>query len=113
MSIDMMRFKVVNKKWTAKFMTRKRFEKKYPGCRAITIIHKKQVVFCADDCVKEDIAHELTHAYMDELCAGDPVRLKRDQLEEHFAELISKHGETLIQQTKDIYNYYLSLKETV
>jgi hypothetical protein len=108
-----MRIPVVGKTWTVKFMSRKQFEKKYPECRAITVIHRKQLVFCIEDCVREDIAHELTHAYMDELCVGDPVRLKKKQMEEHFAELISKHGETLIQQTQDIYVFYLSLKETV
>jgi hypothetical protein len=106
-----MKFKVINKRWTAKFMSRKRFEKKYPGCRAITIIHRKQVVFCIGDCVKEDIAHELVHAYMDELCVGDPVDLKRSQIEEHFAELISKHGEMLIAQAREIYAYYMSKME--
>jgi hypothetical protein len=60
-------------------------------------------LFNAADVVFEDIVHELTHAYLDELCIGDAVRLKKKQLEEAFCELLSKHGETLIKQARRVF----------
>lgn len=91
------KFKILDKDWTLRVLKKKKYKKKNgKDSVAITYGYKKCIDVGPKGVRYEIIAHELVHAYMEELCVNSTTNLSIDDLEEIFAELLSKHGHTLL-----------------
>ncbi len=66
---------------------------------AIALPDKKEIHFRSMS--YETVVHELTHAYVEEICIG-AVKLGSDQLEEIMCELFAKHGSVILKQAKEL-----------
>ncbi len=62
---------------------------------ALILPDKKELHFRSGPLSYETIVHELTHAYVEEICIG-AVKLSAEQLEEIMCELFAKHGQTIL-----------------
>jgi len=107
-----LKIKIIGKRWTVQFLSEKKFNKEYgDDCSGITIPDDKLIAFPLKKLNLETIIHELTHGYLDELCWGNAVCLKRWQQEEMICELLGKHGQTILEQAHKIVGEYNALKE--
>lgn len=98
-----MKISILGKTWDIRAYSKRRYERKHPGTVGVCLGWKKQIRFLKKGLSTETIAHELTHAYFDELCVGDPTRLKKRDMEEAYCELLAKYGETLLRQMNEIW----------
>lgn len=92
-----LKFQVLGKTWTMHSRSRKDYKRQNGNDSvAITNMNKRRIDISPDGIDKETIIHELLHAYMAELCIGS-ADLDNDNLEEIFAELLSKRGHELLK----------------
>ena len=63
---------------------------------AMTISYKRRIDFHAEGVDKETLVHELTHAWLYEMCYKSTNNIDVEDLEEIFAELMSKWGRELL-----------------
>lgn len=104
--VPAVKFKVVGKRWTVRFYTKKKYQKKYPNTLGVCLGWKREIRLPVKPLRPETIVHELTHAYFRELCFVDPDALKRPELEEVFCELVAQFGVDLLIQADKIWTYY-------
>lgn len=98
-----MKFRIIGKKWKLKVLSDKQYIKKNgPGSVGITHLTKRQIHLSSEGTDKETIIHELLHAYMAELC-NYTADLEEDQLEEVFAEILSKRGYEMLCLAEDLF----------
>lgn len=98
-----MKLFILGKTWDVRTYRKSKFEKKHPGTVGVCLAWKKQIRLLRKNLSKETIAHELTHAYFDELCVGDPTRYKKKDMEEKYCELMAKFGDVLLKQVDEIW----------
>ena len=108
MTYPSMPIKILTHRWVVRFLPDKKFSS---DDQAITIPYDREIHFRRSKTNLEDIIHELTHAYLDEVGLGNSAQLQPDQMEEVYCELTSKHGFTLLLQAADIYRAYQQLKK--
>lgn len=104
MKITQFKFTVLGKNWTLRLMKRKKYAKKNgEDTMAMTYRHKRRIDLSPYGRDFETIAHELTHAYLTELCTSS-ADLSPDAQEEVFCELMAKHGSVLLQTAQALYD---------
>lgn len=98
-------FKVLGKDWKAKFLKDKAFAKKHDKESSATVIHnEKTVYFNLGHFSDETVGHELFHIYLEEV-GYYSVRLEQEKFEELVCELFGKHGDEMLKNKWNIYNY--------
>ncbi len=100
------KFTVLGKRWELRLMTDQEYYRKRHrwDTLAVTYTTKRRIHFSPDGLDRETIVHELLHAYLAEMCTYS-ASLDKDQLEEVFAELISKRGYELLQQADALHGH--------
>lgn len=101
--ISQFKFEVLGKTWVLRLMKRKKYARKNgTDSLAITYRQKRRIDLSPFGRDLETITHELTHAYLQELCLGsaDP---DAEALEEIFCEMMAKHGSKLLEQASDLH----------
>ncbi len=90
-------FKVLTKAWRLRILDKKTYAKKHgTDSLAITHVQKRRIDLSPKGLDKDTIIHELVHAYLAELCVHS-CDLDDDNLEEIFAELMSRRGAELLR----------------
>lgn len=100
-----MKILVVNKYWKIIVRTDKTHNARFPDCHGITDDTTKRIHIRRSSLNKATVLHELVHAHQYEL-SFDELQLDEDQVEEWFAELFGKYGETMIEDAKSILSRY-------
>lgn len=98
--------KILNKKWKIKVLSHKKYCSTIGSDSAgechidikTIFIHKKNLDITT-------IVHEMVHAYCSELGIVE-MQLDDDQLEEAYAELLARHHEEIIADSKKILKYF-------
>jgi ketopantoate reductase len=86
-------FEILGKEWTLKVLKRKRYKKKN-GADSIAICYGwKRRIDVHTSVTHEDLAHEIVHAYMNEMCINSTTEMTAADMEEFFAEFYSKRGQ--------------------
>lgn len=97
-------FKIMGKDWVLRLLKRKEYDKRHGrGSVGITHMHKRRIDLQPQGMDLETIIHELTHAYMVEICTGS-VDLDDEQIEEVFAELFAKRGREMLDLADKLHN---------
>jgi hypothetical protein len=91
--------RVLSKRWKVKVLPHKEYKARYPGTLAVAKPHTKTIVLSIKHASFETVCHEITHAYLDELCMGNALSLKKAQREEAICELMSKFGPRIVAQS--------------
>lgn len=97
-------FNVMGKPWTLRLLSKSEFKKRHgsDGALAISNDLRKYIDLSPYGVDLETINHELVHAYVHELCLTSTNDLQFSDVEEIFAELISKRGEELLSLGKEL-----------
>ena len=97
------RFEVLSKVWTLRVLKRKKYTRKNGNDSvAITHLNKRRIDLGPGGDDLETIIHELVHAYLTELCTKSAL-LDDVQLEEIFAELMSKRGREMLDLADKLF----------
>jgi hypothetical protein len=97
-----MKFKVLGKEWTIIIQENEDYAIQHgTDSLAITYLNDRIIYLSCAGNDEATIAHELVHAYCTEMCAGSMNGTYR-QLEEFFAEFVSKHGKELLDLAKKL-----------
>lgn len=89
---NIINFKVLTKPWRIRLLDKERYAKKHgTDSLAITHVQKRRIDLSPRGHDRDTIIHELVHAYLAELCVHS-CDLDDDNLEEIFAELLSRRG---------------------
>lgn len=90
-------FRIIGKSWRIRALDQELYDKKKAraGSVAITYFHKRRIDLSPVGCDRESIIHELTHAYLSEICIHS-AELTTDNLEEIFCELLAKRGREIL-----------------
>ena len=118
-----MHLPVVGKKWTIYFCSKRYFDNRHRlafetdsgGTLAFVVPDDKAMYLLPSRMKRETIMHELTHAYLWELCLNDlylseDSAEKLDRLEEAFCDMMAKYGKTMIGQLDQIQAAYSILR---
>lgn len=102
-------FQVLGKDWVMRIMKKKKYRKVNgtDSC-AITYINKRRIDIGPAGMDKETITHELVHAYLAELCVKSSD-LDDDNLEEIFAELMSKRGREMLDLADVLFDKMMAV----
>jgi len=103
--------RVVGKRWRVRILDHKEFKKRHPGTLAVAKPHNKTIVLSIKHASFETVCHEITHAYLDELCLGNAIGLKKAQTEEVICELMSKFGPRIVAQSLHVVAAHRRLKQ--
>lgn len=96
-------FTILGKVWTMRILKRKKYNRKNGlDSVAITHINKRRIDLGPGGDDLETIIHELVHAYLTEICTKSAL-LDDEQLEEIFAELMSKRGREMLDLADDLF----------
>jgi hypothetical protein len=95
--------KVIEKNWKVLVRSDRWLEKAYPETHAIAILDDRKIYVRRSSLNAETLIHELVHAYQYELSFYE-LQLDDDQIEEWYAELISKFGQRMIDDAKRLVN---------
>lgn len=92
-----LKFRVIGKPWELRCVGKKAYEAKKARANsvAMTYYHKRKIVLSPSGTDLESIIHELTHAYLYELCTHS-ADLDVDAQNEIFCELMAKRGRELL-----------------
>lgn len=102
-------FEILSKKWVLKVLKRKKYKKKN-GVDSVAITYGwKRRIDVNIGVSLEDLIHELVHAYLYEMCLGSINDMTTDDLEEVFAELMSKRGQELLDLAANLLGQILSV----
>lgn len=105
--------KVLGKRWVVYYCPKKYYKKKCGNDSVgLADIETKEIFLLIKTLSSEVVAHELTHAYLSELCLGR-TDLDPHQLEEVFAEMVGKYGKVLVRQVDQIIDAYHILRRRV
>jgi len=90
-------FEILGKVWNLRILPPKKYKKKHGDdsegvCRA----WKKSIDIHAKCLTKETLLHELTHAYLSEMCITSATEFTKNDLEEIYCELLSRWGRELL-----------------
>lgn len=97
---DRFTFKVLSKNWTIRLLDKTRYAKKHgTDSLAITHVQKRRIDLSPKGRDLDTITHELVHAYLSELCVHS-CDLDDENLEEIFAELLSRRGQEMLNLAK-------------
>ena len=96
-------FEILGKKWVLRVLKKKRYNKSNGNDSvAITYPNKRRIDIGPAGMDLETVLHELTHAYLTELCTKS-TELDDVQLEEIFAELLAKRGREMLDLGDKLY----------
>lgn len=91
-------FKILSKKWKLRVLNKKDYGKKNgKDSLAVTKVHRRRIDLSPKGSDLETIIHELTHAYLYEMCLHSTHEISGDDLEEIFAEMMAKRGKELLK----------------
>lgn len=97
-------FEVLNRQWKLRILKKRKYVKKNGhGSVAITYMSKRRIDISPWGLDLETIVHELVHAYLYEMCTKS-ADFTVDDLEEVFAELMSKRGRELLDLGDKLVN---------
>lgn len=97
-------FEIMGKKWVLRVLKKKKYHKKNgTDSMAITYTDKRRIDVGPDGHSKETVVHELVHAYLAEICTLSAL-LDDEQLEEIFAELMSKRGREMLDLADKLHS---------
>lgn len=89
-------FEILNREWTLRVLNRKKYTKKN-GNDSVGITYGwKRRIDVGTGVTHEDLCHELVHAYLAEMCMGSMNEISISDMEEFYAELMSKRGRELL-----------------
>lgn len=94
---------VIGKKWKVVARSDRWHDREYPETHAIAVLDDRKIFVRRSSLNAETLIHELVHAYQYELSFYE-LQLDDDQIEEWFAELISKYAQTMIDDAKRLVN---------
>ena len=92
---------VLSKKWKVIVRSDRLHERHFPETHGIAILDDREIHVRRSSLAPETLIHELVHAYQYELSFYE-LQLDDDQVEEWFAELLAKYGETILRDAKSI-----------
>lgn len=97
-------FEVLGKSWTLRLMKRGKYMKKNgKDSVAMTTFNKRRIDLSPYGRDLETIVHELTHAFLHEMCQPDPHSVTVDELEETYCEMMAKRGREIIELADSLY----------
>jgi hypothetical protein len=97
-------FEILGKPWTLRLMKRGKYKTKIGSDSvALTTFYKRRIDLSPFGRDLETIIHELTHAYLHEMCQPDPHSVQIDELEETYCELMAKRGKELIALAEHLF----------
>jgi hypothetical protein len=98
-----LKFLILDKTWTIRLLKKRKYNRKNGADSvAVTKIHKRVIDLGPNGRDLETIVHELLHGFLAELCTHS-ADLTVDAQEEIFAELMAKHGRTLLDLADDLH----------
>jgi len=98
-------FPVLGKHWHLRPMLKKKYAKKHgKDSVAITRTDKRIVYLSPYGRDLETITHELVHCYRYEMCLDSMTEITVDDMEEFWAEFISKFGHEILDLAEELYN---------
>jgi hypothetical protein len=92
---------VLTKSWKIIVRSDKLHLRYFPETHAIAVLDDRKIHVRKSSVNAETFIHELVHAYQYELSFYE-LQLDDDQVEEWFAELMAKYGETMIRDAKEL-----------
>jgi hypothetical protein len=99
------KFKVLGKDWLLRPMQKRRYAKKHgKDSVAITRTDKRIVYLSPYGRDLETITHELVHCYRYEMCLESMIEITVDDMEEYYAEFISKFGHEILDLAEILYD---------
>lgn len=91
------KFKILGRKWELRVMKRKQYKHKHGSdSLAVTLVHKRRIDLSPKGMDRATVCHELTHAYISEMCLHSSD-LEHAAFEEFFCELLSKRGKEILR----------------
>lgn len=95
------RFKILGHPWECWLLSRREFTKRHgKDTAAVAILQDRKIELSSLDL--EDLKHELTHAYYEELCLRN-VGLSKAQMEEFNCDFMAKYGKRLNAQAEMLF----------
>ncbi len=102
-------FTILGKSWKARLLTKSYYKKKHGNDSvAISLLHKRKIDFSPKGFDLETVVHELTHAYLYELCTHS-ADISTEAIHEVFAELMAKRGYELLRTADSLYKQILDI----
>lgn len=99
------KFKVLNKGWTLRMYAKGPYkDKNGTDSVALARYHSRKIDISPKGRDLETIVHELTHAFLYELCLGSMNNLTLEDQGEIFAELMAKRGRELLDLADYLFN---------
>lgn len=99
------KFKVLGKSWHVKLLTQEQFDKDKNGdACAVTYVNERKIHLAPSGFDEETIIHELVHAYLGEMCLNSTSKIKTEDFEEIFCELLSKRGREILKLGRSLRN---------
>lgn len=103
-------FTILGKKWKLRVLSKKKYlSKNGEDSIAITMMYKRQMDIHPSGIDNETLIHELVHAYLSEMCLSSTNKMTLADLEEVFAELMSKRGQELLDLASKLLSTILNL----
>lgn len=103
-------FQVLGKEWLLRVLKKKKYAKKRgKDSVAITIAYKRRIDVHESGTDVETIIHELVHAYFHELCLDSCQEISVGDLEEIYAEMMSKFGREILNLADAIHLEIINL----
>ena len=97
-------FDVMGKKWVVRVLKHKKYSKKNgEDSLAVTLSWKRRMDITLPGVNLETIVHELTHAYLAEMCVSSCNEITLEDQEEVFAELLAKRGRELLDTADKLH----------
>lgn len=94
-------------KWILLFMPQANYESRHGSdSQGVTTSDNRRIYISEEGASYETIVHELVHAYMAELCVSSTTRLTKNDLEEVYCELMSRHGKQLLRLARKLERVY-------
>lgn len=106
-----LKFLVMNKEWTLRLLKKKQFKKKNGSGLGATKGWKRVIDLHPGGFDLETINHELAHAYRAEMCVDSMTDQTPADVEEFYAELISKRGRELLDLGDDLFKRVKALTQ--
>lgn len=92
---------LLGKSWEVFVRSDRVHKKRFKKCHAIAHLNERKIHVRKSSLDILTITHEIVHAFQWELSFYE-LALDRDQTTEWFCELISKHGEQIIKDAKEL-----------
>lgn len=103
-------FKILGKNWSLRLLSKAQYIKIHGNDSIATTQRYRRIIDLGPEGTSKDtISHELVHAYIVELCLYS-ADFDNENLEEVFAELLSRRGRELLKTTDRLHRWTVKNK---